>query len=786
MYQFKGFAPKAAAALNQALRAAEESGHTYIGTEHIVWGLLRVEDSIAAVILHSLGLQAAEWEKAVGELEGKGSPTTLTVADFSPRARAVMDEAKNNAILRTGGHIAGTEDLLTALAEDPACVGMRLLAIKKITAQVLMSKLAATPPGGRAPQQERAKPTLLEQFGRDLTARAKEGALDPVIGRETEIERTVQILCRRTKNNPCLIGEPGVGKTAIAEGLAQRIAADKVPEILQGKRLVALDLTGMVAGTKYRGDFEERVKNVLSEAVRAGNVILFVDEMHTLIGAGAADGAVDAANILKPALARGELQMMGATTLTEYRKHVEKDAALERRFQSVVIEQPTPETALDILRGLRSRYEQYHRVILPEESLQAAVSLSVRYVADRFLPDKAVDVMDEAAAGVKLRLQSETSRRQLEEETRAALDAQDFERAAGLRDRLNQWQQAEWPTVTPEDMAAVVSAWTGIPVCRLTETESDRLLRLENVLHRRLVGQEQAVATVSRAVRRGRAGLKEPERPVGSFLFLGPSGVGKTELTKALAEVLFGDENSLIRLDMSEYMEKHTVSKLIGSPPGYVGYDEAGQLTEKIRRRPYTVVLFDEIEKAHPEVCNLLLQLLDDGVLTDAQGRTVSFRNAVIVMTSNAGAERLVTPKSLGFSSEEDRSATAREEVLTELKKRFRPELLGRVDEVVLFEPLTTEQIGEIARRMLQRLQARLQDKSLTLDVSDTAVTALAREGFDAQYGARPLRRAIRTHVEDPLAERLIAGEYTAGDTVCVDVLEDAFTFSKKIAQAAG
>ena len=786
MYQFKGFAPKAAAALNQALRAAEESGHTYIGTEHIVWGLLRVEDSIAAVILHSLGLQAAEWEKAVGELEGKGSPTTLTVADFSPRARAVMDEAKNNAILRTGGHIAGTEDLLTALAEDPACVGMRLLAIKKITAQVLMSKLAATPPGGRAPQQERAKPTLLEQFGRDLTARAKEGALDPVIGRETEIERTVQILCRRTKNNPCLIGEPGVGKTAIAEGLAQRIAADKVPEILQGKRLVALDLTGMVAGTKYRGDFEERVKNVLSEAVRAGNVILFVDEMHTLIGAGAADGAVDAANILKPALARGELQMMGATTLTEYRKHVEKDAALERRFQSVVIEQPTPETALDILRCLRSRYEQYHRVILPEESLQAAVSLSVRYVADRFLPDKAVDVMDEAAAGVKLRLQSETSRRQLEEETRAALDAQDFERAAGLRDRLNQWQQAEWPTVTPEDMAAVVSAWTGIPVCRLTETESDRLLRLENVLHRRLVGQEQAVATVSRAVRRGRAGLKEPERPVGSFLFLGPSGVGKTELTKALAEVLFGDENSLIRLDMSEYMEKHTVSKLIGSPPGYVGYDEAGQLTEKIRRRPYTVVLFDEIEKAHPEVCNLLLQLLDDGVLTDAQGRTVSFRNAVIVMTSNAGAERLVTPKSLGFSSEEDRSATAREEVLTELKKRFRPELLGRVDEVVLFEPLTTEQIGEIARRMLQRLQARLQDKSLTLDVSDTAVTALAREGFDAQYGARPLRRAIRTHVEDPLAERLIAGEYTAGDTVCVDVLEDAFTFSKKIAQAAG
>ncbi len=786
MYQFKGFAPKAAAALHEALRAAEESGHTYIGTEHIVWGLLRVEDSIAAAILHSLGLQAAEWEKAVGELEGRGSPTTLTVADFSPRARAVMDEAKNNAILRTGGHIAGTEDLLTALAEDPACVGMRLLAIKKITAQVLMSKLSVPPPSGRTAQQERGKPTLLEQFGRDLTARAAEGALDPVIGRDAEIERTVQILCRRTKNNPCLIGEPGVGKTSIAEGLAQRIARGAVPEMLQGKRLVALDLTGMVAGTKYRGDFEERVKNVLSEAVRAGNVILFVDEMHTLIGAGAADGAVDAANILKPALARGELQMMGATTLSEYRKHVEKDAALERRFQSVVIEQPTAETALEILKGLRSRYEQYHRVILPEESLQAAVSLSVRYVADRFLPDKAVDVMDEAAAGVKLRLQAESSRRRLEDEKRAALEVQDFERAAGLRDRLNQWQQTEWPTVTPEDMAAVVSAWTGIPVCRLTESESDRLLRLESVLHQRLVGQEQAVAAVARAVRRGRAGLKEPERPVGSFLFLGPSGVGKTELTKALAEVLFGDENSLIRLDMSEYMEKHAVSKLIGSPPGYVGYDEAGQLTEKIRRRPYTVVLFDEIEKAHPEVCNLLLQVLDDGVLTDAQGRAVSFRNAVIVMTSNAGAERLVSPKALGFSSAEDGLAAARDEVLAELKKRFRPELLGRVDEVVLFEPLTTEQISEIARRMLQRLQVRLKNKSLVLDVSDDAVAALAREGLDAQYGARPLRRAIRTHVEDPLAEKLIAGEYAAGDTVCVDIAQDAFTFSKKIAQAGG
>ncbi|MBQ3132906.1 MAG: ATP-dependent Clp protease ATP-binding subunit [Clostridia bacterium] len=782
MYQFKGFAPKANAALQEALRAAEETGHTYIGTEHIVWGILRVKNCTAADILHSLGLQAAEWEKAICELEGKGSPSSLTAADFSPRARAVTDAAKNNAILRTGASVAGTEDLLTALAQDPACVGMRLLAIKKITPAVLLSKLSVAPSvAGKNTHADR-KPTLLEQYGRDLTARAAEGVLDPVIGRDAEIERVVQILCRRTKNNPCLIGEPGVGKTAIAEGLAQQIVSADVPEALQGKRLIALDLTGMVAGTKYRGDFEERVKNILSEVVCAGNIILFVDEVHTLIGAGAADGAVDAANILKPALARGELQLMGATTLAEYRKHVEKDAALERRFQSVTIEQPSPEATLEILRGLRSRYEQYHRVVLPDEALQAAVALSVRYVADRFLPDKAVDVMDEAAAGVKLRHPQGTGRRQLEEEKLAAVDAQDFERAADLRDRLNEWEP---PVVTAEDMAAVVSAWTGIPVCRLTETESERLLRLEAVLHERLVGQEKAVATVARAIRRGRAGLKEPDRPVGSFLFLGPTGVGKTELTKALAEVLFGDEDNLIRLDMSEYMEKHAVSKLIGSPPGYVGYDDAGQLTEKIRRRPYTVVLFDEIEKAHPDVCNLLLQILDDGVLTDAQGRRVSFRNAVVLMTSNAGAEKLVSSQAFGFATAEGDRLSARDGVLEELKKLFRPEMLGRLDEVVLFEPLTTQQIGEIAERMLGRLRARLAEKQMTLSVSPEAIAALATVGRDAPYGARPLRRAISSCLEDPLAERLIAGEYQTGDAICVTYEQDRFMFSKSVLQEA-
>ncbi len=756
MYQFKGFAPKAGKALWEAIRLAEEMGHTYIGTEHIVGGLLRTEDSIAAMLLHSLGIRQTEWEKMIGELEGRGNPCALTPADFSPRAKGLLDSAKQNARCRAGASAAGTEDLLTALAQDPACVGMRLLSARQVTASMLLAKLTVEP--AERIGEKSKKSSALEQYGRDLTARAAEGRLDPVVGREKEIERTVQILCRRTKNNPCLIGEPGVGKTAIAEGLAQRIADGCVPEELRGKRLISVDLTGMVAGTKYRGDFEERVRQLIYETTTSGDVLLFVDEMHTLIGAGAADGAVDAANILKPALARGELQLIGATTLSEFRRHVEKDAALERRFQSVTVEEPSPETTLDILKGLRPHYEQFHGVLLPDDALQAAVTLSVRYVADRFLPDKAVDIMDEAAAKVKLN---------------------------NFTDAKEEWYSSSLPhvAVTVADMATVVSAWTGIPVGQLTETESERLLRLEEALSRRLVGQEQAVKAVARAVRRGRAGLQEPDRPIGSFLFLGPSGVGKTELTKALAEVLFGDEHSLIRLDMSEYMEKHTVARLIGSPPGYVGYEEAGQLTEKLRRRPYTVVLLDEIEKAHPDVCNLLLQILDDGQLTDAQGRTVSFRNAVIVMTSNVGAAKAGLTHPLGFA--ETAESKKRGYIMEELKKTFRPELLGRIDEIITFDPLTPSQTAEITRRLLVGLRSRLADKELSLSVSEEAIAAIAAAGTDPLYGARPLRREIRTRIEDPLAERLLTGQYGAGDTVFLDFQGGDFCFSPQIAPAS-
>ena len=755
MYQFKGFAPKAGQSLWEAIRLAEEMGHTYIGTEHIVGGLLRVEDSIAAMLLRSLNIHRQEWEKMIGELEGRGTPCALTPADFSPRAKTLLEAAKQNARGRVGAGAAGTEDLLAALAGDPACVGMRLLAARQVTTAMLQAKLTVE---SRDKSGEKNKKTaVLAQYTRDLTARATEGHLDPVIGRDKEIDRAVQILCRRTKNNPCLIGEPGVGKTAIAEGLAERIVSGRVPEELRHKRLLSLDLTAMVAGTKYRGDFEERVKQLIAETIADGQVVLFIDEMHTLIGAGAADGAVDAANILKPALARGELQVIGATTRAEYRKYVEKDAALERRFQSIPVDEPSEQTTLAILQGLRPHYERFHGVSLPDESLEAAVRLSVRYVADRFLPDKAVDVMDEAASKVKL---------------------------SGFTEKTEHWCSSAvgHPVVTPIDMAEVVSSWTGIPVGQLSEAESDRLLRLEEALHQRLVGQERAVEAVARAVRRGRAGLQEPDRPIGSFLFLGPSGVGKTELSKALAEVLFGDEHSLIRLDMSEYMEKQAVARLIGSPPGYVGYEEAGQLTEKLRRRPYAVVLLDEIEKAHPDVCNLLLQILDEGQLTDAQGRVVSFRNAVIVMTSNVGAKTLGGARPLGFA---DSIGKNEGEVLGELKQLFRPELLGRIDEIIPFDPLTAAQTAEIARRLLARLQERLSERELSLSVSEEAIAAIVNNGSDPLYGARPLRQTIRRQVEDPLAKRLLGGEFTAGETVFLDFREGTFLLSTPIAPAS-
>ena len=819
MYRFKGFTEKANNALNLAIESAQELGHTYIGTEHVVLGLLREGTGVAASVLGARGITAAGYRDKVVEAESSGEFCRLTPEDFTPRAKKAMEMAMAEAASMQHGYV-GTEHILLAVLRDDTSVAVRLLTALGARPDELFDDIAraigASPaqttaegPRSGAPRGKGAsggKTPTLDQFGRDLTQMAREGKLDPVIGRSQEIERVIQILSRRTKNNPCLIGEPGVGKTAIAEGLAQKITADEVPELLRGKRVVTLDLTGMVAGTKYRGDFEERIKNAVDEVVRAGDIILFIDEVHTLIGAGAAEGAVDAANILKPSLARGELQIIGATTLEEYRKHIEKDAALERRFQPVTVGEPSQEEAVLILRGLRDRYEAHHKVKITDEALESAVTLSSRYISDRYLPDKAIDLIDEAASRVRLRaftappdlkkLEDEVKR--LDEEKKAAVNEQDFERAARLRDeerevtaRLEK-QREEWQEknagitgeVTAREVAEIVSSWTGVPVTQLTEAEGQRLLRLEETLHQRLVGQDEAVSAVARAIRRGRVGLKDPKRPTGSFIFLGPTGVGKTELCKALAEAMFGDENAMIRLDMSEYMEKHTVSRMVGSPPGYVGYDEGGQLTEKVRRKPYAVLLFDEIEKAHPDVFNLLLQILEDGVLTDGQGRRVDFRNTVIIMTSNVGARLITEHRSLGFGGAANAADDAgqrriRDDVMGELKKTFRPEFLNRVDDIIVFRQLTKEDIHEIARRMLTSLDKRLKDMDITVQVTDAAVEAIAAEGFDPVYGARPLRRAIQSRIEDPLAEKLLEGAFQAGDSVTVDYAEGVFRFDK-------
>ncbi len=828
MYRFKGFTEKANTALNLAIEAAQDLGHTYIGTEHLVLGLLREGTGVAASVLAARGVTAAQYQEAITQVESTGEVSRLSPEDFTPRAKRAMEMAMSEAAVMQHGYV-GTEHILIAVLRDDSSVAVRLLVALGARPDELFNDIAkavgASPAqtaseGVRGGQASGAKgggktPTL-DQFGRDLTKLAKEGKMDPVIGRANEIERVIQILSRRTKNNPCLIGEPGVGKTAIAEGLAQKIAADEVPELLRGKRVVALDLTGMVAGTKYRGDFEERIKNAIDEVIKAGDVILFIDEIHTLIGAGAAEGAVDAANILKPSLARGELQVIGATTLDEYRKHIEKDAALERRFQPVTVGEPTAEEAVLILRGLRDKYEAHHKVKITDQAIEAAVSLSTRYISDRYLPDKAIDLVDEAASRVRLRaftappdlkaLEDEAKR--LDEEKKSAVNEQDFERAARLRDEEKEVQEKlaklkdEWQEknagitgeVTEKEIAEIVSSWTGVPVVQLTEEEGQRLLRMEDILHERIVGQDEAVSAVARAIRRGRVGLKDPKRPTGSFIFLGPTGVGKTELCKALAETMFGDENAMIRLDMSEYMEKHTVSRLVGSPPGYVGYDEGGQLTEKIRRKPYSVVLFDEIEKAHPDVFNMLLQILEDGILTDGQGRRVDFKNAIIIMTSNVGA-RLITEKhGLGFGDAgKDKAADEaaeqkriKDNVLGELKKTFRPEFLNRVDDIIVFKQLTEPDIREIARRMLKSLDKRLEDMDMEITVTDAAVAEIAKEGFDPVYGARPLRRAIQSRIEDALAEKLLEGDFKAGDTIRVDAVDGEFTFEKAdAAQAA-
>ncbi len=812
MYKFTGFTQKANIALNSAVRIAEALGHTYIGSEHLLAGLLSADGSVAATALTTRGVTAEKIENAIRTSVGIGTPTVLSPNDFTPRSKNIIESAVS-ASRASGQNYVGTEHILIALLRDSDCFAVSLIEELGVSASEVATEIAKTFSGSQngQPQKSAAKakqnvqtPTL-DQFGRDLTDIAKQGKIDPVIGRQKEIDRVIQILSRRTKNNPCLIGEPGVGKTAIAEGLALKISSGEVPELLRDKRIIALDLTGMVAGTKYRGDFEERIKAAIDEVSKSDNIILFIDEVHTLIGAGSAEGAVDAANILKPALARGEMQVIGATTLEEYRKNIEKDSALERRFQPVVVGEPSQEEAIEILKGLRDKYEAHHKVKITDEAIVAAVKMSARYIGDRFLPDKAIDLVDEAASKVRLRAYTppeevrelEDKIKHISEEKQSAVNGQDFERAASLRDEEKEtqrrlaelkegWKKQNTETngeVTPDEIADIVSEWTHIPVVQLTQEESQRLLNMEEELHHRIVGQDAAVSAVSKAIRRGRVGLKDPNRPTGSFIFLGPTGVGKTELCKTLAATLFGDENAMIRLDMSEYMEKHNTSRLVGSPPGYVGYDEGGQLTEKIRRKPYSVVLFDEIEKAHPDVFNMLLQILDDGVLTDSQGRKVDFKNSIVIMTSNVGAKLISNTggKTLGFSADDNggvMSQTAiREAVMGELKKCFRPEFLNRVDDIIVFEQLKKDDIKEIAKRLLSTLTKRVAEMGIELDFDESAIEKIADEGFDPVYGARPLRRAIQSQIEDKLSEEMLEGKIKAGDKRTCRFDGEGFTF---------
>ena len=799
------FTPRAEEALRLAQEAAEEMGHGYVGCEHILLGLMREEDGIAHRVMQEYGMTEDMICTVLERSVGKGMSGAAPTQGLTPRAKSAVELAVSEA-MRTGAGYIGTEHLLMGLLREGNNMAIRVLDTVGIDPKKMYSSVVqkinegprASAGSAPAPHREDGKKgKTLAEFTRDLTEAARQGKLDPVIGREKEIQRVIQILSRRTKNNPVLIGEPGVGKTAIAEGLAQRIAAADVPEELLDKKVLSLDLSGMVAGTKYRGEFEERIKKTIDEVKKDGNVILFIDELHTIVGAGSAEGAVDAANILKPALSRGEIRVVGATTLNEYRKYIEKDAALERRFQPVTVGEPTPETAIEILKGLRDKYESHHKLTITDEAIEAAVRLSVRYINDRFLPDKAIDLMDEAASRVRMDAEAASPELKSLEEKLAALRkekadviaAQDYEKAAQLRDiEQNYVQQVEierdnWRknlavnrgTVGEEDIAKVVAGWTGIPVTRLTEDESQRMLKLEETLHQRVVGQDEAVTAVAKAIRRGRVGLKDPKRPIGSFLFLGPTGVGKTELCKALAQVMFGSENDMIRIDMSEYMEKHTVSRLVGSPPGYVGHEEGGQLTEKVRRKPYSVVLFDEIEKAHEDVWNILLQILEDGIVTDSQGRRVDFKNTIIVMTSNVGARNITSAdKPLGFdgreteADEKARFDRIKQAVMEELRRTFKPEFLNRIDETIVFRQLTEENIRHIAQRMLQITGGRMAQQGITLLADDDAVTALAKDGFDPQYGARPLRRAIQNQVEDAVAELMLEGKLKSGDTAHV------------------
>ena len=806
------FTKQAQRALHAAEKISDKLEHPYVGTEHILLGLLEEGKGVAAQLLENAGVQSEQMHQLVVELIApQGFEGESNIKEYTPSASLVMDVAKELAEKYMDKEV-GTEHLLLALLKEKECVAARLLNTAGVNGGKLMAELFAAMgldialvkdelPGNSS--AKKADKSMVEQYGRDLTALAQQGKLDPVIGRDAEIKRTIQILSRRGKNNPCLVGEPGVGKTAIVEGLAQRIVAGQVPETISGKRLINLDLSGVVAGTKYRGEFEDRIKKILKEVTQSGNIIIFIDEIHTIIGAGGAEGAIDASNIMKPLLARGELQLIGATTLTEYRKYVEKDTALERRFQPITVEEPTEAETIAILNGLKHKYEEHHKVMITPEAITAAVQLSQRYINDRFLPDKALDVLDEASAKVRLqeirvpeRLEElETLIEEQENELTQAIKKGDFSLASQIKAKREQNQQEleqmekrmdrknnkKCPEITESVIAGIVSDWTKVPVNKIEEKESARLEKMEGLLHKRVVGQDEAVSAVVRAVKRGRVGLKDPKRPIGSFLFLGPTGVGKTELSKALAESLFGDEKSLIRVDMSEYMEKHSVSKMIGSPPGYVGYDEGGQLSEKVRRNPYAVVLFDEIEKAHPDVFNILLQILDDGHVTDAQGRKVDFKNTIIIMTSNAGAQAIVAPKNLGFASKKDEAKeyeNMKNGVMEEVKRIFKPEFLNRIDETLVFHSLNMEQMKRIVTIQIQILAKRCMEvMNLTLEISGPVKEYIVNKAYDQKYGARPLKRMVQTQLEDALAEEFLQGRVRAGDTVKVRLKKDKIIF---------
>ena len=815
---FGRFTERAQRALSAAQREAAELRQPYVGTEHLLLGLLKETDRLPAAIGTKVSYDRVRELLSVGDGDRVVSVSAPPLFELTPRAKKLLEQSIMES-RRLGQSYVSVEHFWLAILREGDGVAANVLRQLGVdfdqAREELLLQLRTQPYGGMnsnvagranrdTPKEKQDTPTL-SQYCRDLTQAAQQNELDPVIGRDKEIQRIIQILSRRTKNNPVLIGEPGVGKSAVAEGLAQRIAQGNIPELLRDKRVLSLDMGALIAGSKYRGEFEERLKNVMEEIRKAGNVILFIDEIHNLVGAGKAEGSMDAANILKPALARGELQCVGATTLDEYRKNIEKDAALERRFQPVMVGEPTQEEAFESLKGLRDRYEAHHKVRITDEALHAAVALSDRYIADRFLPDKAVDLMDEAAS--RVRIQSFTAPPDVKEqeqrleavqiEKREAIAHQDYEKAAGLRDQERALQKeisekrAHWESqknaakdvVTEEDIAQIVASWTGIPVEKMTESEAERLLHLEDVLHQRVIGQDEAVSAVSRAIRRARAGLKDPKRPIGSFIFLGPTGVGKTELCRALGEAMFGDEDSVIRIDMSEYMEKHTTSRLVGSPPGYVGYEEGGQLTEAVRRKPYSVVLLDEVEKAHPDVFNILLQILEDGRLTDNTGRVVSFKNTIIVMTSNAGAHNIESKRSLGFGSSAMVDArsyeTMKDMVMKEVKELFRPEFINRVDELIVFHPLEEADIQKIARLFLHQLEKRLEERNIRLRYDDEVVAYLAQEGFDAKFGARPLRRVIQRLVEDSLSEELIAGTISLGDTVQLRMSDGKIAVSK-------